>query len=281
LIVHHHAREHNLNKQNGMSFNFGSALQTALIDAGLNLRDVRIRHKRFEQTLSFGLTDVQSAMDPRHPDRLVLNYTRLMMGFMVFAPQPRNMLMIGLGGGSLPKFCHRHFPGTDITVVEIDPRVIALRDQFEVPPDQNDFRVVQADGADFVAAMDDASYDIIMVDGFDAESMAPSLGTQNFYGLCARLLTTGGVMVCNLHELDLYFGAYLERIALSFDGDALVVATRDCGNSVVFARKDVAINARMPNRLQRPAGMSEQAWAGIETDVHDVLREARSLRTFS
>ncbi|MFZ2824156.1 fused MFS/spermidine synthase [Hydrogenophaga sp.] len=264
-----------------MSFNFGSALQNALIHAGLNVRDVRIQHKRFEQALSFGLTDVQSAMDPRQPDRLVLNYTRVMMGFLVFSPQPRNMLMIGLGGGSLPKFCHRHCPGTDITVVEIDPRVIALRDQFEVPPDQNHFRVLQADGADFVAAMDDASYDIIMVDGFDAESMAPSLGTQNFYGLCARLLTTGGVMVCNLHELDLHFGAYLERIALSFDGEAVVVAAREPGNSVVFARKDVAVNARMPKHLQRPAGMSEEAWAGIESEVHDVLREARSLRAFS
>ena len=211
-----------------MTFEHETTFRQAAVKAGLTLRHVRIEHERFERALRFGATDVQSAMDLRNPDRLVLNYTRVMMGFALFQPRPRNMLMIGLGGGSLPKFCHRHFPGTDITVVEIDPRVIALRDRFEVPPDQHDFRVVQADGADFVAAMDDASYDVIMVDGFDADSMAPSLGTQNFYDQCARLLTAGGVMACNLHELDLCFGAYLERIALSFDGEVAGVATREC-----------------------------------------------------
>lgn len=264
-----------------MSFEFGSALQNALVQAGLTQRDVRVQHQRFDQMLSFGSTDVQSAMDLRNPDRLVLNYTRVMMGFALFQPRPRNMLMIGLGGGSLPKFCHRHFPGTDITVVEIDPRVIALRDRFEVPPDQHDFRVVQADGADFVAAMDDASYDVIMVDGFDADSMAPSLGTQNFYDQCARLLTAGGVMACNLHELDLCFGAYLERIALSFDGEVAGVATRECGNSVVFARRHMGIDAHLPKHLRCPSGMAEQAWAGIEADVHDVLRRARDIRALA
>jgi spermidine synthase len=231
--------------------------------------------------LRFGLTDVQSAMDLRNPDRLVLNYTRLMMGFVLFQPRPLNMLMIGLGGGSLPKFCHRHFPGTNITVVEIDPQVIALRDQFEVPPNQANFRVVQADGADFVAAKCDASYDVIMVDGFDAESMAPALGTPNFYAHCARLLTTGGVMVCNLHELDIYFGAYLERIVLSFDGSAFAVATRACGNSVVFARNNMSVCACLPKHLQRPWGMSEPAWTDMEADVHAVLREARSARAIA
>jgi len=264
-----------------MTWDIESAMRQAAVNAGLTLRQVRIDHDRFERALRFGATDVQSAMDLRNPDRLVLNYTRLMMGFVLFQPRPLNMLMIGLGGGSLPKFCHRHLPGTDITVVEIDPRVIALRDQFEVPPDQQDFRVVQADGADFVAAMDDASYDVIMVDGFDAESMAPALGTHNFYAHCARLLTTGGVMVCNLHELDIHFGAYLERIALSFDGSTLAVATRECGNSVVFARNDMGVCTRLPKHLQRPSGMSEPAWTDIEADVHTVLREARSAQSFA
>lgn len=264
-----------------MTRDFESALQRAAVNTGLTLRQVRIHQHRFERALRFGATDVQSAMDLRNPDRLVLNYTRLMMGFVLFQPRPLNMLMIGLGGGSLPKFCHRHFPGTDITVVEIDSQVIALRDQFEVPPDQADFRVVQADGADFVAAVDDASYDVIMVDGFDAESMSPALGTHNFYAHCARLLTTGGVMVCNLHELDLHFGAYLERIALSFDGRALAVATRECGNSVVFARNNMSVCARLPQHLQRPSGMSEPAWIDIEADVHTVLLEARTAREFA
>ncbi|WP_234264042.1 fused MFS/spermidine synthase [Hydrogenophaga sp. NFH-34] len=252
-----------------------SAIAAAARRAGLTQQGARVEHVSFRRKLRFGSTDIQSAMDLRDPDRLVLDYTRLMMAFLLFQPQPQHILMIGLGGGSLPKFCHRHLPGSDITVVEIDPAVIALREQFEIPPDQADFRVVQADGADFVAAVDDQRFNVILVDGFDAEQMAPALGTQNFYGHCARLLRPGGVMLCNLHELDIYYGVFMERIALAFDGNALVVGTRECGNAIVFARKDWAIDARLPKHLVRPASMAPSAWSDIEADMYDVLREAR------
>ena len=240
-----------------------------------------VHQERFERELRFGATDVQSAMDLRDPDRLVLDYTRLMMGFVLFQPAPRKMLMIGLGGGSLPKFCHRHFPGTDMTVVEINPAVIALREHFDIPPDQPGFRVVQADGAALVAEMDSASFDVIFVDAFDADGMPPPLGSQDFYTHCARLLTTGGVMVCNLHELDIRFGSFLERIGSVFDGRAMAVGTRECGNSVVFARQGMPLRAGLPRHLRRPSAMAEQAWADIEADVHDVVREARSAREFA
>lgn len=262
-----------------MRFDMGSAIQNALIHVSLTLRDLDT-HERFEQVLRFGSTDVQSAMDLHQPDRLVLNYTRLMMGFMLFQPRPKNMLMIGLGGGSLPKFCHRHFPDTDLTVVEIDPLVIAMRDHFEVPGDQCNFRVVEADGADFVNTMDEASFDVIMVDGFGAEGMAPSLGTQSFYDQCACLLTEGGVMVCNLHEVDLSFGAYLDRMGLSFHDNVLRVAARECGNSVVFARKNTPIAADVPRHLRCPLGLPAHAWSGIKADIHDVWRRARNVQAY-
>jgi spermidine synthase len=58
-----------------------------------------------------------------------------MMLVLLFNPAPRSILMIGLGGGSLPKYCHRHLPQCDITVVEINPAVISLREAFQVPPE--------------------------------------------------------------------------------------------------------------------------------------------------
>ena len=75
--------------------------------------------------------------------------------------------------------------------------------------------------------------------------------------------------------------AYLERIALSFDGSTLAVATREYGNSVVFARNDTSVCTRLPKHLQRPSGMSEPAWTDIKADVHTVLREARSTQAFA
>lgn len=258
-----------------MNHDSSGLMADAIRAAGLDQSGIRIDHVQFRRKLRFGGTDIQSAMDLREPDLLVLGYTRLMMGFLLFQPRPQRILMIGLGGGSLPKFCHRHLRGSDITVVEINPSVIALREQFDIPSDQADFRVIQADGADYVAAADDQSFNVILVDGFEAEQMAPALGTHDFYGHCRRLLRPGGVMLSNLQELDIHFGVFLERIAMTFDGNALTVATRECGNSVVFARQGVAIDARLPRHRERPASMAPGAWAGIEADLHDVLREAR------
>lgn len=239
---------------------------------------IRIETERFERSLCFGARDVQSAMDLREPDRLVLDYTRLMMGFLVFQPSPVQVLMIGLGGGSMAKFCHRHLPGTHITVVEIDPHVIALRNEFDIPADQATFNVVQGDGAAFVAAAESSVYDVILVDGFSGDGMAPSLGTSDFYAHCARVLSPHGVMACNLHEPDAWFGTYIDRVAVCFDGGHIVVPTSECGNSVVFARQGQPIGARASTRLHRPAHIPPSTWAYIEQDVRSVFQASKAAR---
>ena len=64
---------------------------------------------------------------------MYVSYTRAMMAFLLFNPEPRHVLMIGLGGGSLAKYCHRKLPATRITVLELDHDVIALRAKFGIP----------------------------------------------------------------------------------------------------------------------------------------------------
>jgi len=71
------------------------------------------------------------------PDALCLAYTRKMMAFLLFNSGPRRMLQLGLGGGSLAKFCYRHLPDALITVLEIDSHVLALREEFRVPLDDS------------------------------------------------------------------------------------------------------------------------------------------------
>ena len=74
------------------------------------------------RSLHFTMGEVQSSMRTDRPDELELDYTRTMMGFLLLNPQPRAIAMIGLGGGSLAKFCHRHLPSARITAVENNPR---------------------------------------------------------------------------------------------------------------------------------------------------------------
>jgi len=76
------------------------------------------------KSMVFSDIDIQSRMSVARPDELQFEYTRLMMGVLLFQPQPKRILMVGLGGGSLAKFCYKHLPDTHITVVEINPHVI-------------------------------------------------------------------------------------------------------------------------------------------------------------
>src|SRR3954469_7553993 len=78
------------------------------------------------KSLHFSIAEIQSCMELARPDSLDLSYTRTMMGFLLFHPMPLRIGMIGLGGGSLAKFCYRHLVRADITVLEINPHVIAL-----------------------------------------------------------------------------------------------------------------------------------------------------------
>lgn len=197
------------------------------------------------KSLYFTLDQLQSRMCSAHPNQLEVDYTRTMMGFLLFNSRPASIAMIGLGGGSLLKFCYRHLPDARLTMIEINPQVIALRHEFEVPEDTQRIELVCADGADFVrdaAANHSAGYDVLLVDGFDSEGLAPSLCSQRFYNDCYQSLSQQGVMVANLHHDDPQHALFTARIRLAFDGNLLEVASQEKSNSILFARKGKPIS---------------------------------------
>ncbi len=124
------------------------ALWTRLFDGSYD--KPFIVDSKLKRFLHFDLDAVQSAMDLRQPDRLCLAYTRKMMAFLLFNRAPKRILLLGLGGGSLAKFCYRHLPTAAFTAVEVNDHVLALRDEFCVPADDERFRVIHGDGASYV-----------------------------------------------------------------------------------------------------------------------------------
>ena len=178
--------------------------------------------------------EIQSQMRRNAPDDLVLPYTRTMMDFLLLRPLPRRIAIIGLGGGSMPKWCYRRLPQTDITVVEINPHVIALRSHFLIPGDDARFRVLCEDGARYVAETAERP-DVLIVDGFGADGQPPELCSQTFYNDCYRALDREALIAVNLcgprDQL------HITRIRQSFQDRALVATFEDGENKVVFAGK--------------------------------------------
>lgn len=187
-------------------------------------------------TLQFSPASIQSQLCIDEPNRLLLGYTRTLLGFLLFVPLPRHMTMIGLGGGSLPKYCYNTLPDTRIDVVEINADVIALRDTFKVPADDGRFAVHCADGATFITAKS-GTEDVIVVDGFDVGGQAPTLCTEAFYQDCYNALSDNGVMAVNLSENSKQHSTFIYRMRRVFSEAVIVVGAEDCTNKVVFASK--------------------------------------------
>jgi spermidine synthase len=228
-----------------------------------------------KKKLYFSICEIQSSMSLRQPDSLELKYTRTMMGFVLFHPQPSSIGIIGLGGGSLPKFCHRHLPDAHISVVEINPHVIALRKEFQVPADSGRFNIIQGDGADFVRCSPHR-FDVLLVDGFDCSGQPAQLASQDFYDGCYGMLTPGGVLVVNLLVDHPHYAQKVERIWRSFSGEILAVEDNDeRGNSVVFACKGRPLAAG-----RRPAGQSGRPWnslSGAFARILSALKEQNAM----
>jgi spermidine synthase len=182
---------------------------------------VYVSEKFGVRSLHIGSDTVQSSMRIARPWDLELSYTRSMMAFQLFLPAPQDVLMVGLGGGSVAKFIRHHMPQTRVRVLEIEPQVVAIARQcFLVPPDDDGFEVIVGDGAEYMAR-DDVRADVIMVDGYDAESHVEALATREFYIDCRTRLTAGGMLVVNLWGGDREFNDVLKRIEEAFPDGTL------------------------------------------------------------
>ena len=187
--------------------------------------------------LHFNERLIQSSMRLAAPNELDLRYTQKMMSFLLFRSRPRRLVLIGLGGGSLVKFCHARLPATQVTVLENNPDVIALREAFLVPPDSLNLRVLEADGAEYLEQTE-KGIDVLLVDAFDSGGFAPSLANREFFEQARSRLTGSGVLVVNLAgDRQRYEG--LIGVAMQvFDDQVIVVPVPEDDNHVLLAFGD-------------------------------------------
>lgn len=198
---------------------------------------VEISEKGGIRFMHLGGHAVQSAMRMRDPWALELEYTRAMLAFLLFAPEARDIALIGLGGGSIAKFIHRRLPECCLTALEINPDVVAAaRGYFFLPPDDERLQVRVADGAEYVGQQM-ASLDVLLVDGYDAKRIVEALASPPFYRACREALRPGGVAIFNLWGSDQYFDTYMQRIDAAFDQRTLILPAEQKGNIQVFAFK--------------------------------------------
>lgn len=192
--------------------------------------------------LHFGSSWIQGAMRIARPFALELDYTREMMLPLLLhdADWPRSVLQIGLGAASVTKFLYRYRPQVKLTVIEIEPRVAAAARQFfKLPEDEQRIDIRYGDGADFVIKAK-RRYDLILVDGFDADARTGRLDTLPFYLDCRARLADDGLLCVNLLSRRKDFRGSIKRLEAAFDGRAIAFPSCDSGNAIALAAIGVA-----------------------------------------
>jgi spermidine synthase len=187
-----------------------------------------------------------------------------MMGFLLFRRRPREILMIGLGGGSLAKFCHRHLPSARMSVIEIDPGVIALRSHFQIPPDDSRLRVINGDGSAYVGAMAQSNQrtDVLLVDAFDRQGIATVVTERTFLQNARRVLSRRGIFVMNLVANLAACKRHIDTIRSVFGGPVIAVKVDNDSNVVVFAgrpllnRRNLSAAAHNAQHIEGRLGLS-------------------------
>ena len=174
----------------------------------------------------------QTCMDTQQPDRFVMNYPQMMMGALYLKPRPASVLIVGLGGGSLPRALSELLPQSKIDVVEIDPAVVSVaKKYFDFAPAGN-LAVIESDGRVYVkrAIREQRHYDLIMLDAFDHEYIPEHLLTREFLGEVKSLLAVDGVLAANTfsssrlydHESVTYAAVFGEYFNLRHDNRVIL-----------------------------------------------------------
>jgi spermidine synthase len=220
--------------------------------------------------LHFDSAWVQGAMRLSNPTKLELEYTRWLMAGLLVKPSVddvNRVLLIGLGAGSVAKFCLTHLPQARIDVVEIDPRIPRYAEQwFELPKTNPQLHISIDDGVAYVSLLaskraSHQRYDLIVVDGFDDNASAGGLDSVAFYEDCKTILKPDGALTTNLFSRGKRHVNGVSRISKVFD---CVRSAPQCdsGNVVVMATSDVdnlpskSMSRERAQRLRATTGLS-------------------------
>jgi spermidine synthase len=149
------------------------------------------------RTLWFEEETRQSVVKLGDPDHVELAYARVMPVGLALVDHPRRVLVVGLGGGTIPMLLHKHYPETTIDVVDIDPDVIDVAKRFFGFKADATLRVYADDGRRFIEKCRDP-YDIIFLDAFGSENIPYHLATREFLGAVGKAVTPQGAVVANI-----------------------------------------------------------------------------------
>ncbi len=186
----------------------------------------------------------QTCTDLRDPKLLVFAYVRMVFAGLLVNPNPRKILVVGLGGGSIPSTLTELFPNSTIDVVEIDDAVVRVAKKYFSFKENDHMKVFVRDARVYIrrANLSRKQYDMIILDAFTGEYIPEHLITREFFEEVKQLMTADGVLVANTFSNSLLYhheSVTYQRVFQIFFNFKMSVT----GNRVI-----IAMTSELPER---------------------------------
>ncbi len=219
------------------------------------------------------VNSLQSCMLKADHDTLVFDYSKSVMVGLLSTPLPKRILVLGLGGGSIPRVYAKLYPKATIDVVEIDPAVVQVAAEwFDFKASAN-VKVHVKDGRQFVkqAGVFKQSWDLIVLDAFNGDYIPEHMMTREFLEECKAILTPNGTLVANTFSSSRLYASESATYAAVFG--RFINLKHDDGNRIIIGRNG-APPALAQLKAMVPSVQPRLAPFGV--DYAEVLKSVRS-----
>ena len=188
-----------------------------------------VRHLRFGNSIR------QSSINKEKPFKLQTKYTRDMMGvFDHYKDIPENILVLGLGAGTIPSYLYHRFTNAKIYVVEILPELKEIASDYFSMPRNERLEIVIGDAYDYIKETQ-IQFDLIFMDVFSKNAIPKKFCTEEFYTGLNRLISADGYVAFNTWIDPSSYSNYINKLQNVFD-----VVIEECvpksGNHIAFCK---------------------------------------------
>jgi spermidine synthase len=219
-------------------------------------RNIIVEDKSDLRCLKFNVRSTktqQSCFLKSQPQQLVFNYTKLLMTSLLVMPEPKRILIIGLGGGTMSNTLAQLYPQSQIDNVEIDQAVIKVARNYFGFFENDKVKTYNQDGRIYIkrALLKRQQYDWIILDAFNGDYIPQHLMTKEFLQETKALLSKNGVLSANTFSLSKLY-AHESATYKAVFGDFYQVSNRDKANRIIIVnRNGFAVNSLNKNKLKQ------------------------------
>ncbi len=275
-------------------FSYSNGLDAKLLHSEKSLyRNILVEETQGKRCMIFGrrsrYPDLQSCIRFDNPDYLVFSYTKLVLAGLALHLEPKSILIVGLGGGTLPTSLEKLYPKAKIDTVEIDEAVVRVAKKWFAYEESNNQKVHIIDGRVFVKRQNrrEQKYDIVILDAFNGDYIPEHLMTQEFLQEIHYLLNEDGLLIANTfsknklydHESMTYqqvFGKFY-YVHSELSGNRIIYAPFKSENNDILETINISIQNKAFTTPLTQIGVDFDHFQRLLTNEADWNQSARPL----